>query len=375
MTDALFNAAAPSAEDDTDLEVASPSGAQADTQRDDQRDTASDVLRQAMVETDHAIPVVDSSAVNAADRTLGTIGVPETQAQAEAKLLRIDTAALPDTNLFRPHVSWLTQLKLAAPRDGVWSLEKRRRVQKRAIDILGASALLAIVAVPMAAVAVAVKLDSRGPVFYHQTRVGLNRRGGRRRFDARRDRRITATAAGKPSGVRHDGGEPRIPGAAEQHRRYTGPERRGTVGYGQTFTLHKFRTMTTDAEKDGVRLSSRGDARITRLGKFLRRTRIDELPQLFNVLKGEMSLVGPRPERPELVQGLVDDIPGFGERTNLLPGLTGLAQVENGYDNQREGFVRKAAYDQLYLQTCCLRNDLKIMLRTVSVVVTGKGAC
>ena len=302
----------------------------------------------------------------------------------------VDAAALPfavadrstaePEDPFRPHVNWLTQLKLAAPRDGVWSLERRRKLQKRTVDIVGASALLLAAAVPMVVVAGLIKLDSRGPVFYHQKRVGLNRRGSRRRFDPRHSGRLRLRGTRRTDrrGDRRAGdADPRIPGAAEQAaaRSYAGPERRGSVGYGRTFTLHKFRTMTTDAEKDGVKLSSRGDARITRLGKFLRRTRIDELPQLFNVLKGEMSLVGPRPERPELVQGLVQEIPGFGERTNLVPGLTGLAQVENGYDNEREGFVRKAAYDQLYLQTCCLRNDVKILIRTVGVVVTGKGAC
>ena len=314
-----------------------------------------------MVETDHAIVAASKS-----QAVLGAVSGRPVGASGPAAPFRRPQLSN-EADLFRPHVLWLTPLKLAAPRDGHWSLERRRRLQKRLIDVVGASCMLAVFAVPMLVVAALIKIDSRGPVFYHQKRVGLNRRGARRRL-GRRQRRALLT-------VRHDGSEPRIPGAAQQNLRFDGPERRKTVGYGPTFTLHKFRTMTVDAEKDGVRLSSRGDARITRLGKFLRLTRIDEWPQLFNVLKGEMSLVGPRPERPELVQGLVEEIPGFSERTNLLPGLTGLAQVENGYDNEREGFVRKAAYDQLYLQTCCLRNDVKILIRTVHVVVTGKGAC
>jgi lipopolysaccharide/colanic/teichoic acid biosynthesis glycosyltransferase len=132
--------------------------------------------------------------------------------------------------------------------------------------------------------------------------------------------------------------------------------------------------MSTDAEAAGPRFAVAGDSRVTPLGRFLRRSRIDELPQLWNVLRGEMSLVGPRPERPEFIGALSTAVPGYLDRLGLRPGLTGLAQVLNGYDNDMAGFRRKVAFDLLYLQNCCLRNDLKILMRTVGVVLTGRGA-
>ena len=132
--------------------------------------------------------------------------------------------------------------------------------------------------------------------------------------------------------------------------------------------------MRNDAEQNGAQFAQEGDPRITPIGRLLRRTRIDELPQLWNILKGDMSLIGPRPERPEFMMKLQDQIPNFIDRLGLKPGLTGIAQVVNGYDNELEGFRRKVSYDLLYLQNCCIRNDIKILLRTIRVVITGKGA-
>jgi lipopolysaccharide/colanic/teichoic acid biosynthesis glycosyltransferase len=132
--------------------------------------------------------------------------------------------------------------------------------------------------------------------------------------------------------------------------------------------------MRTDAEKDGAKFAVKGDPRVTRIGKFLRKSRLDELPQLWNVLRGEMSLVGPRPERPEFIEQLSEQIPNYLIRLGIKPGLTGLAQIVNGYDNELEGFKRKVKLDLLYLQNCSIKNDLKILFRTVGVVLTGKGA-
>ena len=163
-------------------------------------------------------------------------------------------------------------------------------------------------------------------------------------------------------------GEP--PGGAERRQ----AARRLDENHGRPFVMYKFRTMSADAERHGAQFAQAGDPRVTRLGRFLRRTRLDETPQLWNVLRGDMSMVGPRPERPEFIDQLSEEIPDYLQRLGLQPGLTGLAQVLNGYDNEVESFRRKVALDLLYLQNCCLANDLKIMAQTVGVVVTGKGA-
>lgn len=151
-------------------------------------------------------------------------------------------------------------------------------------------------------------------------------------------------------------------------------DRRIKKNFGRPFVLYKFRSMRVDAERNGAQLAEKDDPRVTRIGRFMRLTRIDELPQLINVLKGDMSLVGPRPERPFFIEQLSDQIPNYLHRLGLKPGVTGVAQVLNGYDNDLESFRRKVAYDLLYLQNCCLWNDLKILVRTITVVLTGHGA-
>jgi lipopolysaccharide/colanic/teichoic acid biosynthesis glycosyltransferase len=159
-----------------------------------------------------------------------------------------------------------------------------------------------------------------------------------------------------------------------EERRSASPDRRKSPSFGKPFVLFKFRTMYLDAEKDGACFAQKDDPRVTPIGRFLRRTRLDELPQLWNVLRGDMSLVGPRPERPEFMETLCSEVPKYNQRLGLRPGVTGLAQILNGYDNTIEGFHKKVALDLLYLQNCCLRNDLKIIFRTLGVVISGKGA-
>ncbi|MCG6157123.1 sugar transferase [Rubinisphaera sp. ICM_H10] len=200
--------------------------------------------------------------------------------------------------------------------------------------------------------AIAVKLTSPGPAIFRQKRVGLNLRKNRP------DRR--QLELGPPSEL----GE----------RRTSDSDRRTKAKYGREFTLYKFRTMRTDAEKHGAQFAQKNDPRVTSLGRFMRKTRLDELPQLLNVIRGEMSMVGPRPERPEFIAGLSEEIPNYVQRLGLKPGLTGLAQIENGYDNNTESFRRKVVYDLLYLQNCCFWNDIKILFRTIRVVMTGSGA-
>lgn len=253
-----------------------------------------------------------------------------------------------------PTAEWLTRLNLESPRRDVRCLTAWTRFTKRTIDIVGSVTLLVLLAPLMLLTAALVKLSSPGPIIFCQQRVGLNLR-------QRKDRRLF-------------GRSPQLPDHVDGERRKAFTDRRREEAYGRPFTIYKFRTMRTDAEKNGAQFAVKGDPRVTRLGRFMRKTRLDELPQLWNVLRGEMSLVGPRPERPEFIEQLSDEIPNYLHRLGLKPGLTGVAQVINGYDNNVESFRRKVALDLLYLQNCCVSNDLKILLRTVRVVLTGSGA-
>jgi sugar transferase (PEP-CTERM system associated) len=152
--------------------------------------------------------------------------------------------------------------------------------------------------------------------------------------------------------------------------------RQERVGYrGRTFTLYKLRSMSTDAEKDGkARWAASNDTRVTSVGRVIRRSRIDELPQLFNVLKGEMSFVGPRPERPEFVAMLTEQVPFYAVRQSVKPGLTGWAQVRYSYGATVEQSIRKLEYDLYYVKNHTLFLDLVIMLETLRVVLLGEGA-
>ncbi len=145
--------------------------------------------------------------------------------------------------------------------------------------------------------------------------------------------------------------------------------------HGRTFTLFKFRSMVAHAEADGrPRWASRRDPRITRVGALMRATRMDELPQLFNVLSGQMSFIGPRPERPHFVQHLAQVIPNYEERARVKPGITGWAQVNHPYGASVEDASRKLFYDLEYIRDRSARLDLKILLSTIRVVVTRDGA-
>lgn len=250
-----------------------------------------------------------------------------------------------------PPPEWLTRLQLERPRRTLRCLSWSTQAGKRVVDIVGATTLLVLLAPVMLLTMLLVRITSPGPVIFRQTRVGVNLRAKQR--DRRQSRR------GPPEGT---------------ERRHPGNDRRRESAYGKPFTLYKFRTMRTDAEKHGAQLATKNDPRVTPIGRFMRRTRLDELPQLWNVLKGEMSLVGPRPERPEFMESLSEQVPNYMSRLGLKPGLTGLAQIINGYDTDLESFRRKVNLDLLYLQNCCLWNDFKILLRTIRVVISGSGA-
>ena len=183
-------------------------------------------------------------------------------------------------------------------------------------------------------IAIAVKLTSRGPIFYSQERVGV-------------DRRV--------DGVSGDG------------------RRVNDLG-GRPFTMHKFRSMHVNAEPDGRAVwALRADPRVTIVGRVLRRTRLDELPQLLNVLKGDMNIVGPRPERPSLFADLREGIPMYRFRQRVKPGITGWAQINQSYDACVDDVRRKVQYDLEYVQRQGLVEDLRIMSMTVPVMLFGRG--
>ena len=188
---------------------------------------------------------------------------------------------------------------------------------RRMRDIAGSLLLLVLTLPLMLVVACLIKLESPGPVLYRQVRVGL---------------------------------------------------------FGQVFTLFKFRSMQIDAEAYGPCWAAKRDRRVTRIGALIRACRIDELPQLVNVLRGEMSLVGPRPERPYFTEKLTPIIPGYHKRTRILPGITGLAQVSYQYGASVEDARAKHTYDVYYLRNQTMLLDLRILIATVWVILFGIGA-
>jgi lipopolysaccharide/colanic/teichoic acid biosynthesis glycosyltransferase len=203
-------------------------------------------------------------------------------------------------------------------------------------------ALLSIIfAMPLfIVIAIAVKVSSPGPIFYMQDRVGLNRR---RRI---RDRR---------NGDRG------------------GSDRRSGDAGGSVFRMIKFRTMYVDHGEERQVWASKNDPRITPVGRILRAFRLDELPQLWNVVQGHMNIVGPRPEQPEIFAELRSEIPQYHRRQRVLPGITGWAQVNNGYDQTFKDVQRKLGYDLEYLEKASTTEDFKIMAKTIPVVLGRKG--
>jgi lipopolysaccharide/colanic/teichoic acid biosynthesis glycosyltransferase len=247
-------------------------------------------------------------------------------------------------------IAWFARGK----RRGFRPLDPSEDKAKRVLDVVCAVGLLIVTAPILVVAMLAVALTSPGPVIYTQIRTGLNRRG------VRQPDRRQRTDVAPPGGV--------------ERRSPSNPDRRASRAFGRPFVIYKLRTMRVDAERDGAQLARIGDDRVTPVGRFLRRTRIDELPQLWNVLRGDMSIVGPRPERPEFIGELSKEVPGYLDRLGVRPGLTGLAQVLNGYDADLDSVRRKIRLDLLYLEHYSLLADIKILLRTVGVVLRGTGA-
>jgi len=206
----------------------------------------------------------------------------------------------------------------------------------RALNVAIASSALLVLSPLIVLIVVGIKLTSRGPVIYTQDRIGLDRRNGYRRSR---------------------------PG--EQRARDLG---------GRPFRIYKFRTMHVGAEgKTGPVWATPGDSRVTRLGRLLRRTRLDELPQLWNVICGQMNIVGPRPERPTLVAYLSQEIDDYQLRHRVPPGITGWAQINQSYDTTLESVRSKLLFDLDYIQRRSVLFDLRIMFSTIPAVLKKRG--
>ena len=209
-----------------------------------------------------------------------------------------------------------------------------REGARRALNVAVAAIGIVVAAPIMVAVAVAVKLSSPGPIFYRQKRVGLDSR----------------TSNG-------------------------GNHRRKVDMGGKPFTIFKFRTMRVATPGEEIQVwASQGDPRITPIGGFLRRSRLDELPQLFNVLTGDMNIVGPRPEQPEIFQNLRSAVVNYHARQRVRPGITGRAQITLHYDSCIEDVRKKVEADLAYIHTQSVLEDLRIMVLTAPVMIFRKGA-
>ena len=216
-----------------------------------------------------------------------------------------------------------------------WSGSETSEWVRRGVNIILALIALIVTMPIMILVALLVRLTSRGPVLYTQVRVGL-------------DRRAQATGP-------------------QNHRR------QHDLG-GQPFTIFKFRTMRVDAEQSsGAVWAQKQDPRVTAVGGLLRQYRLDELPQLLNVLKGEMNIVGPRPERPTIFAELREHIAEYPLRQKAKPGITGLAQINHHYDRSLEDVRTKVHYDLEYIRRQSVTEDLRIMLKTVPVILLRRG--
>ena len=205
---------------------------------------------------------------------------------------------------------------------------------RRVLNVVVALASLILFAPVMLLIALVVKLTSRGPVIYTQPRIGADRRN------------------------------PNLPSGNWRRTRDLG---------GKPFTIYKFRTMYDAGDSRQV-WATPGDPRVTPIGRILRKYRLDELPQLVNVLRGEMNIVGPRPEQPALFAEFRDRLPDYQMRQRVLPGITGWAQVNQSYDTCLDDVRSKLRYDLRYIESASAIEDLRIMVRTLPIVVGRKGA-
>jgi sugar transferase (PEP-CTERM system associated) len=239
----------------------------------------------------------------------------------ELLMLRFQGIIVEDDTTLRERIYGKIQLDGLRPSNFLYSegfrLRSSQQFTRQVASILAAAFLLLLFLPVFPFVVLAVKLSSKGPVFFRQRRVGMG---------------------------------------------------------GRNFDVIKFRTMFTDAEAGGAKWATKNDPRVTKVGMFLRKTRIDEVPQLWNVLRGDMGFVGPRPERPEFVDWLKDELPFYYLRTLIRPGLTGWAQVRYGYGATLAETKEKLEYDLYYIKHMSLGLDLMIMFETVKTILRRRGA-
>ena len=254
-----------------------------------------------------------------------------------------------------------------------WSvLLARYERANRVLNVFLATAALVLLSPLLVMIALAIKLTSRGPVVYTQIRVGRDHR-----LD--RDRRLRCERRGggdRRAGLDRRG---RIERRAARNRR----GRMGALSYGRRcedlgghpIRIYKFRSMCVGAEcGSGPVWATRGDSRVTPIGRVLRQCRLDELPQLINVVKGEMNIVGPRPERPSIFSRLRTEIPEYPLRQRTRPGITGWAQIKQTYDSCLDDVRKKVDFDLEYLKHRSLWVDLRIMVKTIPVMVFRRGS-
>lgn len=289
----------------------------------------------------HPPITTDPAAVFLTDAAALTL-VPGAPPSGDAVPARLDGPALTASA-----ASALEVMAAPPPPFTIASLARYQRVE-RLVNIVIAALGLIIGAPLMLVIAIAVKLTSAGPVFYRQSRVGLNRRGirlhARRRSDSRWQLWARFLAL-------HD-------------------DLRAQDLGGQVFMIYKFRTMCECAEGDtGAVWAVQNDPRGTAIGCFLRKYRLDELPQLFNVLKGDMNIVGPRPERPSIFARLSEEIDEYPLRQRTKPGITGWAQIHLKYDSCVDDVRKKVRYDLEYLSQKSILRDLMIMAKTLPSVL------
>ena len=284
------------------------------------------------------------------------------------QLLATSARATAEVVDLAPHIR--SESSVARPSRST-ALQVQSERANRAINIVLASVALLILSPLLVLIAVAVKLTSRGPILYTQIRIGVDQRFA----TDRRLRRERRDGCDRRAGMDRRG---RIERRSRLNRRTRASlaiygRRHEDIG-GNPFRIYKFRSMCVGAEcGSGAVWATRNDARVTPLGRVLRKFRLDELPQLINVLKGDMNLVGPRPERPSIFYRLRTEIPEYPLRQRTRPGITGWAQVRHSYDSCIEDVKQKIRFDLEYLRRKSLWQDITILVRTIPVVIFRRG--